>query len=115
MAIISSLNKRIVSVFDKEKLEYREGTRSLRTYKAGLPIPIAGSDVIHLAITGAGDYSFILAAFPVEEQSVQLSPDIRVTAHLSEDEFLLRNWSYHGLKEKISYKAAKYGITVLVE
>ena len=28
MAIISSLNRRIVSVFDKEKLEYREGTRS---------------------------------------------------------------------------------------
>lgn len=263
MAIISSLNRRIVSVFDKEKLEYREGTRSLRTYKAGLPIPIAGSDVIHLALTDGGDYSFILyglhfrtnlgrdksgnadvmqqllegkikllnstleirkhkifllAAFPVQEQSAQLSPDIRVTAHLSasipivaeagqerieigtreeflhrrlaiqegmqrmqttvstnrggkgrkkkmqvlerfhdkeknyvntrlhqysarliaiclrhsagllvlhgqsekearaqENEFLLRNWSYHGLKEKISYKAAKYGITVLIE
>lgn len=60
MAIISSLNRRIVSVFDKEKVEYREGTRSLRTYKAGLPIPIAGSDVIHLASTGTGDYSFVL-------------------------------------------------------
>jgi IS605 OrfB family transposase len=263
MAIISSLNKRIVSVFDKEKIEYREGVRSLRTYKAGLPIPIAGSDVIHLAPTGTGDYSFILyglhfhtnlgrdksgnagvmqqllegkirllnstleirkhkifllAAFPVEEQHADLSPDIRVTAHLSasvpivaeagqqrteigtreeflhrrlaiqegmqrmqttlstnrggkgrkkkmqalerfhlleknyvntrlhqysarliaiclrhsagllvlhgqseketrvkEDEFLLRNWSYYGLKEKISYKAAKYGIKVLME
>jgi IS605 OrfB family transposase len=263
MAIISSLNKRIVSVFDKEKIEYREGVRSLRTYKAGLPIPIAGSDVIHLAPTGNGDYSFILyglhfhtnlgrdksgnagvmqqllegkirllnstleirkhkifllAAFPVEEQHADLSPDIRVTAHLSasipivaeagqqrieigtreeflhrrlaiqegmqrmqttlsanrggkgrkkkmqalerfhlleknyvntrlhqysarliaiclrhsagllvlqgqseketrvkEDEFLLRNWSYYGLKEKISYKAAKYGIKVLME
>jgi IS605 OrfB family transposase len=261
MAIISSLNRRIVSVFDKEKLEYREGTRSLRTYKAGLPIPIAGSDLIHLALTDGGDYNFVLyglhfrtnlgrdksgnagvmqqllegkikllnstleirkhkifllAAFPVEERHVQLSPDIRVTAHLSvsipivaetgqerieigtreeflhrrlaiqegmqrmqttmstnrggkgrkkkmqalerfhdkeknyvntrlhqysarliaiclrhsagllvlhgqsekeartqEDEFLLRNWSYYGLKEKISYKAAKYGITVV--
>lgn len=31
------------------------------------------------------------------------------------DEFLLRNWSYHTLKEKILYKAAKAGIEVIVE
>ena len=27
--------------------------------------------------------------------------------------FLLRNWSYHGLKEKIAYKAKRYGIRVV--
>jgi IS605 OrfB family transposase len=32
-----------------------------------------------------------------------------------EDEFLLRNWSYHALKEKISYKAEKAGIAIIVE
>jgi IS605 OrfB family transposase len=32
-----------------------------------------------------------------------------------EDEFLLRNWSYHLLKEKIAYKAEKAGITMIVE
>lgn len=32
-----------------------------------------------------------------------------------ENEFVLRNWSYHGMKEKISYKAAKAGIEVIVE
>jgi hypothetical protein len=32
-----------------------------------------------------------------------------------EDDFLLRNWSYHELKEKIFYKAAKAGIEVIVE
>jgi len=32
-----------------------------------------------------------------------------------EDAFLLRNWSYYELKEKISYKAEKAGITVIVE
>jgi transposase len=32
-----------------------------------------------------------------------------------EDEFLLRNWSYYGLKEKIAYKAQKVGITLIVE
>lgn len=29
--------------------------------------------------------------------------------------FLLRNWSYHGLKEKIAYKAKRYGIKVVEE
>lgn len=32
-----------------------------------------------------------------------------------EDGFLLRNWSYYELKEKISYKAEKAGITIIVE
>jgi cytochrome c553 len=31
------------------------------------------------------------------------------------DEFLLRNWSYAALKEKIMYKAQKAGITVIVD
>lgn len=32
-----------------------------------------------------------------------------------EEEFLLRNWSYYGLKEKIAYKAGKAGINLIVE
>lgn len=32
-----------------------------------------------------------------------------------EDEFLLRNWSYYGLIEKIKYKASMAGINVIVE
>jgi transposase len=32
-----------------------------------------------------------------------------------EDAFLLRNWSYYALKEKISYKAEKAGIAIIVE
>ncbi|MBE8715224.1 hypothetical protein [Sphingobacterium hungaricum] len=32
-----------------------------------------------------------------------------------EDEFLLRNWSYYGLIEKIKYKAERAGIYVIVE
>lgn len=32
-----------------------------------------------------------------------------------EDEFLLRNWGYYGLKEKIVYKAARAGINLIVE
>ncbi|MFD2886884.1 IS200/IS605 family element transposase accessory protein TnpB [Chitinophaga cymbidii] len=31
------------------------------------------------------------------------------------DQFLLRNWSYHGLKEKIRYKAEQAGIKVISE
>ncbi|WP_090889396.1 hypothetical protein [Pedobacter rhizosphaerae] len=32
-----------------------------------------------------------------------------------EDHYLLQNWSYYSLKDKISYKAAKAGIQVIVE
>jgi len=32
-----------------------------------------------------------------------------------EDGFLLRNWSYYGLKDKIKYKAAKAGIMIIEE
>ncbi|PWG77867.1 hypothetical protein DDR33_25250, partial [Pararcticibacter amylolyticus] len=32
-----------------------------------------------------------------------------------EDEFLLRNWGYSGLKEKIAYKAERAGIEVIEE
>ncbi|QRY57035.1 hypothetical protein [Sphingobacterium siyangense] len=32
-----------------------------------------------------------------------------------DDEFLLRNWSYYGLIEKIRYKASMAGIHVIVE
>jgi len=31
------------------------------------------------------------------------------------DEFLLRNWSYYGLIEKIKYKAKLAGIHVIIE
>ncbi len=263
MAILSSLNSRIISTFDKEKKEYGQGLRSLRTYKQDLPIPIVASDILHIEPAGKGEYLFslyslpfrtnfgrdasgnrlfferalkgeyklcdssieikgnklfLLAVFSFQRTEVSLSVDIRVEAHLSadipivagtsetqirigsreeflhrrlaiqdslhrtqmamrfnrggkgrrkkmqaldrfhlaeknyvnsrlhqysarliafclqheagvlvlksqtekeaqakENEFLLRNWSYYGLKEKISYKAAKYGIAVIVE
>ena len=263
MAIISSLNSRVASAFDKERKEYREGKRSLRTYKKDLPIPIASADLIHIEPVEKGEYRFILyglplqthfgrdtsgnrlifekalrgeyklcnssieirenklfllAVFSFEKLPVSLSAAVRVEAHLSvdipiiamigettvqigsreeylyrrlaiqesmrrtqgaigfnrggkgrkkkmralerfhqleknyvatrlhqysarlidfclqhgagtlvlksqlakearakEDEFLLRNWGYYGLREKISYKAAKYGITVIIE
>lgn len=36
-------------------------------------------------------------------------------AHKAKKPFLLRNWSYYGLKSKIEYKAALYGIDVVEE
>jgi hypothetical protein len=36
-------------------------------------------------------------------------------AAAQEDEFLLRNWSYYQLKEKIAHKASMVGITLIVE
>lgn len=32
-----------------------------------------------------------------------------------DDQFLLKNWSYYSLKEKITYKAAKAGIQLILE
>ena len=32
-----------------------------------------------------------------------------------EDPFLLQNWSYYNLKEKITYKAERAGIQLIVE
>ncbi|WP_200869793.1 hypothetical protein [Pedobacter sp. V48] len=32
-----------------------------------------------------------------------------------DDQFLLRNWSYYSLKEKIAYKADRAGIQLVVE
>ena len=263
MAIISSLNSRVISAFDKEKKEYREGTRSLRTYKQYLPIPIVPSDILHIEPTGKEEYRFTLyglpfrtnfgrdasgnrriferalskeyklcnsaielgknkiflqAVFSFERETSTLSEDIRVEAHLSidtpivaragettiqigsrdeylykrlaiqesmrraqmamrfnkggkgkkkkmqvldrfhlaeknyvntrlhqysalliefcrqqgagtlilcsqsekevqakENDFLLRNWTYYGLLEKINYKAARIGISVIIE
>ena len=31
------------------------------------------------------------------------------------DNFVLRNWTYYGLKEKIAYKCKKFGIKLSVE
>ncbi|GGA88134.1 hypothetical protein [Puia dinghuensis] len=263
MSIITALNSRIVSVFDKEKADYREGKRSLRIYRRDQPIPIVSKDIIHIEPVEKGEYRFslyglhfhthfgrdtsgnrqlfekvimgegrlrdssiqikqqklfLLAVFDQDKVAGQLSPESRVEAWLSmdvpiiaasggkeirigskeeylhrrlaiqeamrrtqaavrynsggrgrtrklqalerfhdleknyvrtrlhqysarlihfcleegagvlvlrhqsekeatarESNFLLRNWTYYGLKEKISYKAAKYGITVLVE
>lgn len=263
MAIISSLNSQIMSVFDKEKKEYRAGSRSLRTYRSHQPIPIVSSDIIRVEQVEDGEYRFslyglsfrtnfgrdssgnkrlfeeamqgvnqlrnssleirknklfLLAVFSYERTAPVLSEDVRVEAQLSPDipivaaaagkviqigsreeylyrrlaiqksmhrtqasiafnkggkgrkkkmqalgrfheleknyiqtrlhqysarliqfcrqqgagvlilkaqsekerevkdtEFLLRNWTYYGLKEKINYKAAMYGITVITE
>lgn len=136
MAIISSLNSRVVSAFDKEKKEYREGMKSLRTYKQHLPIPIASSDIIHIEPAGEGEYQFVLygmsfrtnfgrdasgnrliferalrkeyklcnssiglgknkifllAVFSFERQAVSLSEDVRVEAQLSVDTPIVAN------------------------
>jgi len=270
MAVISSLNSQIISAFNKEKKEYADGKRSLRTYKKDLPIPIVSSDIVHInpadgeytftlyglpfrtnfgrdasgnrdifekALSGSGQQVsesgyklcnssleikgnklFLLAVFSLPPTPVRLSGDTRVEACLSidtpivatmgkeeiriggreeylyrrlaiqgarqraqkaslfsrsgkgrkkklqalerfheleknyvttrlhqysarlidfcrqhgagvlvlkaqqkkestakEEAFLLRNWTYYGLKEKIEYKAAKYGIKVIIE
>lgn len=47
--------------------------------------------------------------------TLMLTNHSEATSHLAEDQFLLRNWSYGSLKEKITYKAAKAGIAIITE
>lgn len=59
-------------------------------------------------------YSKILVEVAVKNGSSQI---VLINQELKEkeaeqDEFLLRNWSYYGLIEKIKYKASMYGISV---
>jgi IS605 OrfB family transposase len=35
--------------------------------------------------------------------------------HARQNGFIFRNWSYGGLKEKLAYKAARAGITIITE
>lgn len=47
--------------------------------------------------------------------SLILSNQTEKEAVAAEDEFILRNWSYYTLKEKIEYKASKAGIMLITE
>lgn len=60
MAIIAALNSRVVAVFDKEKGEYREGRRSLRSYRRDQPIPIVSTDILQVEPVEKGEYRFTL-------------------------------------------------------
>jgi len=62
-------------------------------------------------------YSRMLISFCVKHQAATLLlVNQQAKEELAkEDAFLLKNWSYYSLKEKINYKAEKAGIQVIVE
>lgn len=47
-AILTSLNSSIVRTFEKEKKDYYSGTRSLRSYKRDIPIPIRSVNMVNI-------------------------------------------------------------------
>ncbi|HEV2481420.1 MAG TPA: hypothetical protein VGS79_17230, partial [Puia sp.] len=71
----------------------------------------------HYVQTRLHQYSARLIEFCRQEGAgvLVLREQERKEAQAVEDPFILRNWSYYGLKAKIDYKAAKYGITVILE
>jgi hypothetical protein len=133
MSIIGALNSRIVSIFNKEKGDYAEGKRSLRTYRRDQPIPVVSAAISSVKKVGpedaqeyeltlfglrfrtnfgrdasgnrqffsrlvSGEYRlrdsslqvgksklFLLAVFNYEKGKVSLSADLRVEASLSID------------------------------
>lgn len=62
-------------------------------------------------------YSRMLINFCIKHQAATLLlvNQQAKEALAKEDPFLLQNWSYYSLKEKISYKAEKAGIQLIVE
>jgi IS605 OrfB family transposase len=62
-------------------------------------------------------YSAMLIEFCRQQGAgvLVLRSQLEKETQAKENEFLLRNWTYYGLREKISYKAFRYGITVITE
>lgn len=60
-AILTCLNSQIVSSFNKEKKDYFNGTRSLRSYKSDIPIPIPAAALCKIQKSDkSNNYTFTL-------------------------------------------------------
>lgn len=64
MGILSCLNNSLVSLYQKERVDYFKGVRSLRNYKRDIPIPINASDLRQLQHVKGGHFSFNLFGIP---------------------------------------------------
>lgn len=65
MSIAANLANNLYGTFRKERSDYFKGTKSIRNYKKGIPMPFAGSDILHLADDGSGRiFSFVLFGIP---------------------------------------------------
>lgn len=90
--IYSNLNAQITSVFQKEKKEYFKGTRALRTYKRGIPMPFSAKCLTSIRLDEKEkDYTFTWFGIPlvtrfgrdlsgnkeIWERSLGLSPEYK--------------------------------------
>ncbi|MGV4459920.1 hypothetical protein ACQ1Q5_00125 [Ornithobacterium rhinotracheale] len=57
--ILNSVNSLVISTYSKERKEYYKGTKSLRNYKKGMPIPFGSSQIKNLK-ENDGNYEFDL-------------------------------------------------------
>lgn len=69
--ILTALNSVIVQTFNKEKKDYTNGTRSLRSYRSDIPVPIGAASILNMKpVEESGstiklpDYSFTLYGLP---------------------------------------------------
>lgn len=71
----------------------------------------------HFVDTKMHQYSFELIRHAIKNKAgiIKLMNVPAVMDTTKGDEFLLRNWSYYGLIEKIKYKASKWDIEVVIE
>ncbi|EHQ27036.1 transposase [Mucilaginibacter paludis] len=65
MSILSALNNNLCGTYQKERMGYNLGTRSLRNYKREIPMPIAAKDFRHFAKIPKGrNYTFDIFGIP---------------------------------------------------
>ncbi|BAV08541.1 hypothetical protein FLA_4587 [Filimonas lacunae] len=100
--ILSCLNNQITALFQKEKADYFDGTRSMRNYKKDLPIPFSNADIRHLEVMDNGDYSFSFFSLPLRTYLGSDTTDKKQLLYqLSQNHLTVRNSSIQLLNGKI--------------
>ena len=129
--IVMSIEKKTINIGNKEEYLYRRTQiqEALRRLQIALKYAKGGHgrkrklqaiDRYHLKeknyiSTKIHTYSSMLvnAAIKNRCEKIILIDQEKKEDEAREDKFLLRNWGYYGMIEKITYKAAKYGIEVV--
>jgi len=60
MGMMSAVNTNVTKIYQEEKIDVKNGIRSLRTYKRTLPMPVRSADISNWMQLEDGNYSFFV-------------------------------------------------------